>query len=154
MVDALEDDLVRKYEEEHQARKSRSSASSTSEDRHNNSVGSANSQGKAEGESSNQVKKQLSDPATSKNQGIKQESGNTATEEVGFLDNLKIEEQKQPNKSGSMGLLDAEGYKFLDGSDSNSEEQNGKNVQSAENSQKDEPISITENVVKQKSSSW
>ena len=26
-----------------------------------------------------------------------------------------------------MGLLDAEGYKFLDGSDSNSEEQNVKN---------------------------
>ena len=154
MVDALEDDLVRKYEEEHQARKSKSSASSTSEDRHNNSVGSANSQGKAEGEASSQVKKQMSDPVPGKHHGAKQESGSVPGEDAGFLDNLKIEEQKQPNKSGSMGLLDAEGYKFLDGSDSNSEEQNPRNVGSAENGQKGEPVAIAENGPQQQSSAW
>ena len=64
----------------------------------------------------------MSDPATSKNQGTGGSRGNNPNEEEGFLDNLKIEEQKKPSKSESMGLLDAEGYKFLDGSDSNSEE--------------------------------
>ena len=47
---------------------------------------------------------------------------NNPNDEENYLENLKIEEQKKPIKSESMGLLDAEGYKFLDGSDSNSEE--------------------------------
>ena len=65
MLDQLEDDLVRKAEEEHQARKSRSSVSSASEG-HNNSVGSTNSQGKAESEPASLIQKQLSDPVKSK----------------------------------------------------------------------------------------
>ena len=92
MVDALEDDLVRKYEEEHQARKSKGSGSASSPSEHNNSVGSANSQGKPDGETSSQVKKQMSDPVTSKIQGINPDSGTNPNEEGGFLDNLKIEE--------------------------------------------------------------
>ena len=91
----------------------------------------------------------MSDPVTSKNQAIREEDGNNPNEEVGFLENLKIEEEKKPNKSGSMGLLDAEGYKFLDGSDSNSEDQNLKNANFTEDGYKGEPQIAEKNALKQ-----
>jgi hypothetical protein len=49
------------------------------------------------------------------------------------LENLRVEDKQLPYKSESMGLLDAEGYKFLEASDSNSDDVDCEEIEDQEN---------------------
>ena len=153
MIDAVEDDQLRKYAEEQQAKLSshNSSASSNKSSQKHSHHGSIEEKVNTFGEVLNNADAntiesrnaiyQSKDKQGSGGGGIwspdtqvinsngHQANGpqiSSYTDESphgAFLEHLRVEEKsKAPYKSESMGLLDAEGYKFLEASDSNSDE--------------------------------